>query len=925
MSGPFGGDSVLMELFREEALEQVQTLSNGLAQWHDGSDSGSQVEPLMRAAHSVKGAARAVGLDPIVPLAHELEECLVQAQAGAVKLVPAAIDVLLEGVDLLHQAVAAAGEEFPQWEVQHRADLGHAVAKLQSIAQGHVPVEPAPTVHAESVETPQVVLPVPPAPTPATVVSDLDWQPIAAPELLAVLREELDTHSQTLSSLLETGTADGANARSMTEALRAIKGAARITGVKSLFELAKTLEQLGPGGFEAKRASPSTRADLQRWLDAVQEIAAHSSAADFSAWLESHSSEYHQVCQALTPVVAASAPSRPTAAALPSQRLSPPPQSLPAPVPFKEETGSADADKKDRVVRVSANTLTRLMGLAGESLVEARWLQPFAQSMLTLKKQHAVLSRTLDDLSRLAATDGSPLAKRLVADAVRDVEECRTVLNERVESFETHARRSDDLNSRLYNEVIASRMRPFQDGTQAFPRMVRDLARQLGKQVKLDIRGLTCSVDRDVLEKLDAPLTHVVRNAIDHGLETPAERLAAGKPETGSLTIEARHSSGMLLIQVTDDGRGIDAESIRRKVVERQMVPPEMAAALRYDELLEFLLLPGFSTASQVTDISGRGVGLDVVHSMVHAVGGTVRIETRLGQGSTFLLQLPITLSVIRAVLVEVAGESYALPHHRIDRLVRVPRSELKLLENRVYLNIDGQNIGLVSARQVLEFDAGDTGEDELQVVLFRHQQDLYGLTVDRFRGEQDLVVRPLDARLGKLPDISAAAILDDGSPILILDVDDVRRSIERLLQGQLRRVDRIHAGRQAVQNRRRVLVVDDSLTVREVQRQMLQGAGYEVVTAVDGMEGWNVLREQPFDLVVSDVDMPRLNGFEFVQRIRSDNRFVSLPVIIVSYKDRAEDRQRGMSVGANYYLTKSSFHDERLLEAVRDLLGEDA
>ena len=347
-----------------------------------------------------------------------------------------------------------------------------------------------------------------------------------------------------------------------------------------------------------------------------------------------------------------------------------------------------------------------------------------------------------------------------------------------------------------------------------------------------------------------------------------------------------------------------------------------MAGRLTKPELLEFLLLPGFSTASEVTEVSGQGVGLDVVHSMVHAVGGTVRINTELSLGTTFLLQLPITLSVIRAVLIEVAGERYALPHNRIDRLVRVSQTALRSLENRVFIEVDGRNVGLVLARQVLELDGEERDDGQLNVVLLSNQNEIYGLVVDAFCGEQDLVVRPLDPRLGKVADVSAAAVLEDGSPILILDVDDLRRSLERLLTGHLERVDRafdLSGG----QRKRRILVVDDSLTVREVQRQMLSAAGYEVETAVDGVDGWNTAREHPFDLVISDIDMPRMNGFDFVRQIRSDPRLESLPVVIVSYKDRAEDRERGLQVGANYYLTKSSFHDETLLDAVRDLLGD--
>lgn len=578
---------------------------------------------------------------------------------------------------------------------------------------------------------------------------------------------------------------------------------------------------------------------------------------------------------------------------------------------------------EDRVVRVTAQNLTRLMGLAGESLVEARWLQPFAESLLRLKRQQGQLADDLDELwQALPESFASQLSRSLLASARQRLADCRRFLADRIDGFEAHTRKSDDLNSRLYNEVIASRMRPFRDGVQGFPRLVRDLARQLGKQVQLEIHGETTEVDRDIVEKLEAPLNHLLRNALDHGLESDDERRAAGKPETGRLTLEARHNAGMLLISVRDDGRGIDLEKLRHKVVERRLTNRELAANLSEAELLEFLFLPGFTTAGQVTEVSGRGVGLDVVHNMVHAVGGSVRIHTRLGKGTTFHLQLPITLSVLRAVLVEIAGEPYAFPHNRIDRLLRFPRAELHSLESRQYFEVDGRNVGIVLARQVLHLEGDAVSGDDLVVVLFSNHSQQYGLIVDGFRGEQDLVVRPLDGRLGKVPDISAAAILEDGSPVLIVDLDDLRRSIERLLQGgRLRRAEQA-AATIAETRRQRVLVVDDSITVREVQRQLLSNQGYEVEVAVDGMDGWNAVREGAFDLVISDVDMPRMNGLELVRRIQGDPRLQSTPVVIVSYKDREEDRLRGLEAGADYYLTKSSFHDETLVHAVHELIG---
>lgn len=376
----------------------------------------------------------------------------------------------------------------------------------------------------------------------------------------------------------------------------------------------------------------------------------------------------------------------------------------------------------------------------------------------------------------------------------------------------------------------------------------------------------------------------------------------------------------MLSITVSDDGAGIDVEVIRRKIVERRHATAEMAVGMTEAELLEFLFLPGFSTAGKVTEVSGRGVGLDVVRDTMRRVGGSVQISTQLGCGTRFQLLLPITLSVLRTVLVTIAGEPYAFPLHRIDRLLRISRKEMRSLEHRQFITVDGRHVGLALATQLFDLPAEPGAGDELSVLLLSDATESYGLIVDAFRGEQDLVVRPLDPRLGKVPNLSAAAVLDDGSPVLIADVEDLFRSMDQFIQaGSLQRCDPAAAGPHV---KKRILVVDDSITVREVQRQILRTRGYHVETAVDGQDGLNMLRRAAFDLVISDVDMPRMTGLELVKKIREDHVMRELPVIIVSYKDRDEDRLRGLQAGANHYLTKSSFHDDKFLDAVAGLIG---
>ncbi len=358
-------------------------------------------------------------------------------------------------------------------------------------------------------------------------------------------------------------------------------------------------------------------------------------------------------------------------------------------------------------MRVSANSLNRLMGLAGESLVQARWLPSFSTALLKLKKHHDLLATMLDTAYH-AANSGMPPDQlaNLISDTRRQWVACRQELGEKTSDFDDHAARAEDLNARLYREVIASRMRPFGDGVHGFPRMVRDMARTLGKDVRLAIAGETTEVDRDILEKLESPLSHLIRNAIDHGMEYPNVRAAANKPTAGTITLEARHRAGMLLVSVSDDGAGVDLTKLRKKIVERGLNAADMVAKLTEAELLEFLFLPGFSTAASVTEFSGLRVGLDVVQDTIRKVGGNVRITTTRGAGTAFHLQLPLTLSVIRAVVIDVAGEPYAFPHTRIDRLIRVRRDEVRSLEHRQFVTVDGQNVGLVMAAQLLDMPA---------------------------------------------------------------------------------------------------------------------------------------------------------------------------------------------------------------------------
>ncbi|AZF04062.1 hybrid sensor histidine kinase/response regulator [Pseudomonas sp. R5-89-07] len=746
-------DASLLELFSLEADAQTQVLSAGLLALERNPTQADQLEACMRAAHSLKGAARIVGVDAGVSVAHVMEDCLVSAQEGRLCLQPEHIDALLQGTDLLMR--------------------------------------------------------------------------IATP---------------------------GNNV-----------GAADIQAYVALME--RLLDPSQPTAMVALKAEPAP-----------------------------------------APVVEA---------------LPPEPEPAPAVMSEPPRQGKRMTEGGERVLRVTAERLNSLLDLSSKSLVETQRLKPYLASMQRLKRIQSNSLRALDVLEgHLKVVDLNLEAQEALADTRRLLSEAQALLAEKNAELDEYGWQAGQRAQVLYDTALACRMRPFADVLAGQVRMVRDLGRSLGKQVRLEIEGEKTQVDRDVLEKLEAPLTHLLRNAVDHGIEMPEQRLLAGKPAEGLIRLRASHQAGLLVLELSDDGNGVDLERLRGTIVDRHLSPVETALRLSEEELLTFLFLPGFSLRDKVTEVSGRGVGLDAVQHMVRQLRGAVVLEQTAGQGSRFHLEVPLTLSVVRSLVVEVGEEAYAFPLAHIERMCDLAPEDIVQLEGRQHFWHEGRHVGLVAASQLLQRPPGQTPSDTLKVVVIRERDAVYGIAVERFVGERTLVVLPLDDRLGKVQDISAGALLDDGSVVLIVDVEDMLRSVDKLLNtGRLERIAR--RSQQATEApRKRVLVVDDSLTVRELQRKLLLNRGYEVAVAVDGMDGWNALRSEDFDLLITDIDMPRMDGIELVTLLRRDSRLQSLPVMVVSYKDREEDRRRGLDAGADYYLAKASFHDDALLDAVVELIG---
>lgn len=927
-----GPNSELLALFRSEVETHTAVLKEGL---EAGQVSGHDVEVLISAVHAIWGGARIVEFETAEKIACAMKKYLSAIQKSQVFPQPLQIDTLLQGVDLLRQ-IAEVGEK--ELLTLYQAEIERSVAAMSELLtlESADKIEVSKTDSQFQNSTPEMTV------TESQVTNANETVVMTSSPLLELFQTEVETHVTLLNEgllALENNPGAKDQLESLMRSAHSIKGGARVVGLEMAVQLAHSMEDCFVAAQKGKLSLIPEHIDvLLQGVDMLvhlSEIAISEAALnELKPQVEQLSSSISLIAKDHSKTSDRSSPPLPITKitekqSIPKTTSEPKPTLTEAKLISKTKTKEPPppvkvATNKDRMIRVTAAKIERLMGLAGEVVVSASWLPPFSQSLLELKKEHAELSRQLEKLAEMLGPDGSKERLLKLANRSREkLKDCGLSLADRLNQLDVFTSTVATHSDRLYHEVISVRMRPFADGAQGFPRMVRDLAKELGKKIQFEIIGKSTEVDQDIQEKLDAPLNHLLRNAIDHGIESPNERLAVGKPEIGTLRLEVGHRLGMLIISVIDDGRGIDLDKLRQKILHRGLTSADIVDKLTETELMDFLFLPGFSTADSVTEISGRGVGLDVVHSMIHEVGGVVRAISTPGQGLSVHLELPLTLSVLRTFLVEIAGESYAFPLARIDRCLILPKTDIDTVEDREYFRFGDNNIALVDIHDVLEMEPPTYQPKELAIVVVSDRLNSYGLVVDRFLGECDLVVRPLDSRLGKVPDISAVAVMLDGSPVLIFDVEDLVRSIDNLLSGKrLRKInelaDEIH-----INKAKRILVVDDSITVREMERKLLENKGYKVEIAVDGMAGWNAVRTTPFDLVVSDIDMPRMNGIQLITHLKQHEELKSLPVIIVSYKDNQEHRLQGLQAGADYYLTKSSFEDDSFINAVVDLIGE--
>lgn len=488
-------------------------------------------------------------------------------------------------------------------------------------------------------------------------------------------------------------------------------------------------------------------------------------------------------------------------------------------------------------------------------------------------------------------------------------------------SFEQEARALGGMIDNLMRDVRKVVLLPFASLIEAFPKMVRDLSRAQGKEVECVMRNADVEVDKRILEELKDPLVQLVRNSLDHGLEKPDARARQGKPTRGTLTLAIERIEGNRVeIRVADDGQGIDVPGVQTAAQRVGCLPAQSTETLTREGALDLIFQSEVSTSPIITNLSGRGLGLAIVREKLNLLGGTVSVETKTGTGTTFRLVVPVTMATVRGILVKAADQVFVVPTLHVEQVARVKRDAIRTVENRETILLADQAIALVALEDVLGLPhptALDGDPAFLAILVVANGGQRIAFSVAQVLSEQEVLVKRLTRPLARLRNIAGATVLGTGKVIPILSVPDLMKSAMHVATGSGRTTSRA-AEKEAA---KAILVAEDSITFRMLLQTILESAGYRVETAVDGAEAWTALRSGAFDALVSDVEMPRMNGFELAARVRDDKTLAELPVVLVTSLESREDRERGVEAGANAYLVKRSFDQSNLLEVVGRLI----
>lgn len=710
-------------------------------------------------------------------------------------------------------------------------------------------------------------------------------------QVVRIFADEVREQAQRIGAALLAMEGDAASIPTHIEELyrqaHSLKGSSSSLGITELEQLAHQLEELLMPVRRAGAALPSAWVDAAlRAVDAAR-LRADGLVADTDVGLGEVRAATDALCALAGQPLAVPAPA-PTAA--PSA-----PAEAPAAAP-------ADASADENTVRVAALRLRALERRLDNLRAVRSRLDHRAETV-------SILAAELEELWRAVRSRGDGARQSVAPDRVfqllRRASGLRRDLVDDAELAQASAVDFDD-------NLRALRMVPFAMLREPLQRVVRDACRRTDKEARLELRGADQAVDRRLLEELKNPLLHLLRNAVDHGLELPSVREAVGKPTRATVTITVEQRGRDMVIEVGDDGRGLDASAIRAKAVERGLYGEAEAAQLDEPALYNLIFESGFSTAAAITELSGRGVGLNVVRDAVLRLHGRIEVRSEPGRGTHFIVSVPLTVAATETMLVQESGRTYALPQSGLERIVRASLTELRPVGGRTYYHLDDAPLPVVRLARVLGLTERHEGSPWVMLAVLRAGGERAAITCERLLGSRDLVLQPLPPELQRLRLLNAAALLPDGRPIMVLSP---RALVEAATD------ERAPAPAPGFVAPGTVLVADDSITTRALLRNALEASGYRVRTASDGEEALRLALAEAIDLVVSDVRMPRIDGFELTARLRADPRTARTPVVLFSSLDSDEDKRRGAVSGANAYLTKGAYERGHLVDVVNGLI----
>lgn len=951
-------DATLLEIFTNEAQGHLATIAQEIKESRQ-FDGGRLVTPaLFRSVHTLQGNAGSLGMRMMLESCAEVEKLLHELKALELPLEEKHIDLLSEFretvselVAMLNNGSSSAGDLPPRFthlarrfreesarvlqdrrdenKPAEQADAG-AIADAPDISAATPP--PVRAVTAPPAKAPVYEIPAAPADIakPGATVDEVVEEEVD-PELLEIFHEEATDILGTIDEALARWRADARDrgaVEDLKRSLHTLKGGARMAGVKAMGELSHNTESLLKH-VEDTKAVPN--ADL---FDLLEE--AHDNLLSMLTWVQKGQSAplnktlNAKLMQQLAGSVAALPLMRDKREEITERRDTP---------EGEPEAWSAARDRRGQI-RVNTNLLNNLVNFAGEvSIARSRMEQQIYGFRDNLAELSRNAQRFRDQIRELeiqsesqilyrlekeqqaggAGSDFDPLEfdrfsklqqlSRSLTESLHDLSTIQLSLGNFVSEAESVLQQQARINTDLQEGLMHTRMIKFSTQAPRLRHILRQTGRELGKRAELQLGGSEVEIDRTVMERMIGPFEHMIRNALDHGIETEHERRRAGKPPFGRITINTAQEGSEIIIRFSDDGAGLNIDAIRRTAIERKLIASD--ANLSEDELIQFILMAGFSTAGKITHVSGRGVGMDVVHNEVKQLGGSMAVEAKRNIGTTFTIRLPLTLSITQALMVHVGDQLYALPLSSVSNIIEYPVEQLNKLTvgKSPLLNYNDQVYQYLNLAARLSVPSQGRGGRKVPVLLARSGNREVAIQIDGLGGTREIVVKSVGAQLNEIKGIAGATILGDGRVVLILDMAGLwltEDAIRVEYHGDL-----TEKARPEVRERSIVMVVDDSLTVRKVTGKHLQKRGLDVMVAKDGIDATEQLRERVPDVMLIDIEMPRMDGYELTNRVRSDAQLKHIPIIMITSRSGAKHRQRAFDLGADMYMSKPYQEDE--------------